>query len=382
MTDIIEAFGLTKSYGTRRGIVDVSFAVREGEVFGFLGPNGAGKTTTIRTLLGLLRPNGGRASIFGLDVWADAPQLHDRLSYVGSDPGYLGELTAGEQLDYVAGLRGLPKGAWRGVAERFELDPTVQIRKLSRGNRQKVGVVQAFMGDAPLLVLDEPSSGLDPLMQREFLALVSEVRAAGRTVFLSSHNLPEVERSCDRVGIIREGRLIDISTVQALLAGHWRSVNLVLGRAGTRDVRPAQRRGRVDDCPRRPPHGPRRREPVASPDRGARCPRRVDHHPGDRGRLPALLRRARVGPRRHGREGDAMNPTAFRLEMRRSRTLLVWLGIVTAAYAGFITVFYTNVVERRLRGAEVYPRVAAPSGSSRTSPIRRLQAATVQSCGR
>jgi ABC-2 type transport system ATP-binding protein len=228
MTDIIEAFGLTKSYGTRRGIVDVSFAVREGEVFGFLGPNGAGKTTTIRTLLGLLRPNGGRASIFGLDVWADAPQLHDRLSYVGSDPGYLGELTAGEQLDYVASLRGLPKGAWRGVAERFELDPTIQIRKLSRGNRQKVGVVQAFMGEAPLLVLDEPSSGLDPLMQREFLALVSEVRAAGRTVFLSSHNLPEVERSCDRVGIIREGRLIEISTVQALLAGHWRSVNLVL----------------------------------------------------------------------------------------------------------------------------------------------------------
>src|SRR6185503_1933831 len=125
-------------------------------------------------------------------------------------------------------LRRLPKGIWRPIAERLELDPSVQIRKLSRGNRQKVGVVQAFMGDAPLIVLDEPSTGLDPLMQREFLALVSEVRAAGRTVFLSSHNLPEVERSCDRVGIIRDGRLIDISTVHALLAGHWRSVNLVL----------------------------------------------------------------------------------------------------------------------------------------------------------
>ena len=161
-------------------------------------------------------------------MWADAPRVHERLSYVGSDPAYLGDLTAGQQLDYVARLRGLPKGAWGPVAERLELDPSVQIRKLSRGNRQKVGVVQAFMGDPPLIMLDEPSSGLDPLMQREFLALLSEVRAAGRTVFLSSHNLPEVERSCDRVGIIREGRLIEISTIQALLAGHWRSVNLVL----------------------------------------------------------------------------------------------------------------------------------------------------------
>ena len=236
MSSIVEASGLTKSYGTRRGISDVTFDVREGEVFGFLGPNGAGKTTTIRTLLGLLRPTAGRATIFGLDAWADAPRIHERLSYVGSDPAYLGELTAAEQLDYVGRLRRLPKGAWRAVAARLELDPSVQIRKLSRGNRQKVGVVQAFMGDAPLIVLDEPSSGLDPLMQREFLALVAEVRAAGRTVFLSSHNLPEVERSCDRVGIIREGSLIEISTVQALLAGHWRSVNLVVGAPPPQDA--------------------------------------------------------------------------------------------------------------------------------------------------
>jgi ABC-2 type transport system ATP-binding protein len=229
LSGVIEAFGLTKSYGVRRGIVELEFAVREGEVFGFLGPNGAGKTTTIRTLLGLLRPTAGRATIFGLDVWADAPRLHEQVSYVGSDPGYLGDLTAGQQLDYVARLRGLRRGAWRQLAERFELDPTVAIRKLSRGNRQKVGVVQAFMGDAPLLILDEPTSGLDPLMQREFLAILAGVRASGRTVFLSSHNLPEVERSCDRVGIIRDGRLTEISTVQALLESHWRSVNLVLG---------------------------------------------------------------------------------------------------------------------------------------------------------
>jgi ABC-2 type transport system ATP-binding protein len=236
MTEVIEAFGLTKAYGRRRGIVDLTFSVHEGEVFGFLGPNGAGKTTTIRSLLGLLRPTSGRAALFGLDAWHEAPAVHERISFVGSEPGYLGELTAAEQLDYLARLRRLPRNAWRPVAERFELDPTVAIKRLSRGNRQKVGVVQAFMGDAPLLILDEPTTGLDPLMQREFLAAVAEVRADGRTVFLSSHNLPEVERSCDRVGIIRDGRLAEISTVQALQAGHWRSVNLVLAQSVAPDA--------------------------------------------------------------------------------------------------------------------------------------------------
>jgi ABC-2 type transport system ATP-binding protein len=228
MTHVIEAIGLSKSYGPRRGIVDVDFTVGEGEVFGFLGPNGAGKTTTIRVLLGFLRPSAGRATVLGHDAWLDAPRVHAGLAYVSSDPAYLGQLTAGAQLDYMARLRGLAPRSWRPIAERLDLDPTVQVRKLSRGNRQKVGVVQAFMGEEPLLVMDEPTSGLDPLMQREFLAMVAEVRAAGRTVFLSSHNLPEVERACDRVGIIREGRLVDVSTVSELQASHWRSVNLVL----------------------------------------------------------------------------------------------------------------------------------------------------------
>jgi len=228
MTNAIEAFGLTKWYGSRRGVLDLEFTVGEGEVFGFLGPNGAGKTTTIRLLLGLLRPTSGRATILGHDVWLDAPAAHAGVAYVSSEPAYLGELSARDQLDYMARLRGLQPGAWRTMAERLELDPGVQIRKLSRGNRQKVGVVQAFMGEEPLLVMDEPTSGLDPLMQREFLAIVAETRAAGRTIFLSSHNLPEVERACDRVGIIREGRLVDISTVAALQASHWRSVNLIL----------------------------------------------------------------------------------------------------------------------------------------------------------
>jgi ABC-2 type transport system ATP-binding protein len=169
--------------------------------------------------------------VLGHDSWLDAPNAHERLAYVSSDPAYLGQLTAGEQLDYMARLRGLPAGAWRRVAERLELDPKVQVRKLSRGNRQKVGVVQAFMGEEPLLIMDEPTSGLDPLMQREFLTMVSEVRSAGRTMFLSSHNLPEVERACDRVGIIRDGELVDVSSVTDLQASHWRSVNLVLREA-------------------------------------------------------------------------------------------------------------------------------------------------------
>ena len=228
MPNVIETTALTRSYGSRRGVVDVEFSIAEGEVFGFLGPNGAGKTTTIRLLAGAIRPTSGSARIFGLDTWARAPQVHRSMAYLPSDPGYLGELTGAEQLDYLATLRGLSKGAWRPVAERLELDPTVQVRRLSRGNRQKVAVVQVFMGHEPLLVMDEPTSGLDPLMQREFLGLVADARAAGRTVFLSSHNLPEVERSCDRVAIIREGCVVDISPVQALLGEHWRSVNLVL----------------------------------------------------------------------------------------------------------------------------------------------------------
>jgi ABC-2 type transport system ATP-binding protein len=230
MAEAIVLRGLTRWYGKRRGVLDLDVSVEEGEVFGFLGPNGAGKTTTIRMLLGLIRPSAGSAVVWGLDCWRDAPTLHRRMAHLGSDPGYLGDMTPARTLDHLGALRGLPAGAWRPLAERLELDPGIPIRKLSRGNRQKVGVVQAFMGREPLLVLDEPSTGLDPLMQREFLALVAEARAEGRTVFLSSHNLIEVERACDRVAIIREGRLVKIATVAALVGDHTRSIDLLLGR--------------------------------------------------------------------------------------------------------------------------------------------------------
>jgi ABC-2 type transport system ATP-binding protein len=228
--EAIELRGLTRWYGKRRGVIDLDAGVHEGEVFGFLGPNGAGKTTTIRMLLGLIRPSSGTARILGLDPWRQADAAHRQLAHLGSDPGYLGEMDAASLLDYLGALRGLPRGSWRPIAERLELDPSVPVRKLSRGNRQKVGVAQVFMGREPLLVMDEPSTGLDPLMQREFLALVAEARGDGRTVFLSSHNLPEIERACDRVAIIREGRLVKIATVAALVGDHTRSVNLVLGR--------------------------------------------------------------------------------------------------------------------------------------------------------
>jgi ABC-2 type transport system ATP-binding protein len=234
--DAIELRSLTRRYGTRRGVIDLEADVHQGEVFGFLGPNGAGKTTTIRVLLGLIRPSAGNARIFGMDPWTQAPDVHRRLAYLGSDPGYLGDLDAASLLDHLGALRGLQRGAWRSLTNRLDLDPTVSIKKLSRGNRQKVGVVSVFMGHEPLLVMDEPSTGLDPLMQREFLALVAEARAAGQTVFLSSHNLPEVERACDRVAIIREGRLVKIATVAALVGDHTRSVNLVLGRPADGDA--------------------------------------------------------------------------------------------------------------------------------------------------
>jgi ABC-2 type transport system ATP-binding protein len=228
MTHVIEVEGLRKSYGKRRGIVDVAFAVREGEVFGFLGPNGAGKTTTIRCLLGFIRADAGRAAILGLDPWADAPALHRRMAFLSGDPRYWGELTAERYFDFVGDLRGLPKGAWRPLAERLNADAGVPIKKLSHGNRQKVGLVQVFMGTEPLLVMDEPTTGLDPLMQREFLALVAEARGAGRTVFLSSHNLGEAERACDRVAIIREGRIVAVESVGDLSRRHVHAVELVL----------------------------------------------------------------------------------------------------------------------------------------------------------
>jgi ABC-2 type transport system ATP-binding protein len=218
---------LTKRYDRARGVEDVTFTVERGEVFGFLGPNGAGKSTTIRTLLDFIRPTSGRASVFGLDSRADAIEIHRRVGYLPGDFAAYELMTGREYLEYFAALRGVrDPSPIDDLASRLSADLTARIDTLSHGNKQKLGLLQAFMHRPELLILDEPTQGLDPIVQRTFHAMVAEARDGGATVFLSSHVLPEVERICDRVGIIRDGRLIDVEEVGAMKARSVRTLEL------------------------------------------------------------------------------------------------------------------------------------------------------------
>jgi ABC-2 type transport system ATP-binding protein len=213
----IQTSRLTKSYGRSRGIIDVTFSIQEGEVFGFLGPNGAGKTTTMRVLMGLLHAQSGNATIGGLDCWKASTEVKKLVGYLPSEFTFDPGLRGAQIIEYLGHLRGgVDQSSVRTLVERLGLDPSKRFREYSHGNKQKVGLVQAFMHKPRLLILDEPTSGLDPLNQQEFYRMVAEVRADGRTVFLSSHILPEVEQTCDRVAIIREGRLVRIDHVSAL----------------------------------------------------------------------------------------------------------------------------------------------------------------------
>ena len=215
----IETEGLTKLYGSARGIEDVTFSVEAGEVFGLLGPNGAGKTTTIRTLLDLIHPTAGSARVFGLDSRRESVAIRARLGNLPGDFGYSRRASGREALRLLARLRGVDGlGRAEALAARFRADLDRPLGELSRGNRQKVGLILAAFHEPELLVLDEPTSGLDPLMQEEFLTLVAEERERGCAVFVSSHELDEVERICDRVGIVREGRLIAVERMADLLA--------------------------------------------------------------------------------------------------------------------------------------------------------------------
>ncbi|MSQ41214.1 MAG: ABC transporter ATP-binding protein [Dehalococcoidia bacterium] len=227
MTLALEARGLTKHYGKARGIEAMDLQVRSGEVFGFLGPNGAGKTTTIRLALNLIRPTRGAIQVLGLDARRDAVQIHRRVGYLPGELALYDTLTGGELLRYLANLRG--GVAWpyvENLAERLGCSFTQRIATLSTGNKHKVGLIQAFMHRPELLILDEPTVGPDPLMQQVFHQLVDEAKADGRTVFLSSHNLAEVERICDRMGIIREGRLVAVERVEALKARALRHLEI------------------------------------------------------------------------------------------------------------------------------------------------------------
>ena len=213
----ISVKSLVKTFGTTRALDGLDLDVSTGEVHGFLGPNGSGKSTTIRVLLGLLRSDSGDATVLGGDPWRDAVTLHRRLAYVPGDVNLWPNLTGGEAIDLLAGLRGgLDRKRRSELLDRFELDPTKKARTYSKGNRQKVALVAAFSSDVDLYVLDEPTSGLDPLMEAVFQVCVEEVAHAGKTVLLSSHILAEVEALCDRVSIIRDGRTVEEGTLSEL----------------------------------------------------------------------------------------------------------------------------------------------------------------------
>jgi ABC-2 type transport system ATP-binding protein len=214
---IIHTDRLTKFYGKSRGVIDLDVTVQRGEIFGYLGPNGAGKTTTIRTLLNFIRPTAGRGTVFGLDTQRESVAIRRRVGYLPGELALYENMTGRAFLQYMAELRGgMNRRYVEELAARLGCNLVQPIRTLSHGNKQKVGLIQAFMHKPELLILDEPTQGLDPLVQQEFYRLLAEVKTDDRTVFLSSHILPEVEKVCDRVGIIREGRLVAVETVSAL----------------------------------------------------------------------------------------------------------------------------------------------------------------------
>lgn len=214
---VLKTTNLTKKFGKLTALDGVDMDVDEGEIFGFIGPNGAGKSTTIRILLGILRPTAGEAKIFGKDAWKDAVDVHKRIAYVPGDVNLWPNLTGGEVIDLFLSLRGEKhRNRREELIERFQLDPSKKCGTYSKGNRQKVALVAAFSSNADLYILDEPTSGLDPLMERVFQECVMEAKAEGKSVLLSSHILSEVEKVCDRVGIIRQGRIIESGTLSEL----------------------------------------------------------------------------------------------------------------------------------------------------------------------
>lgn len=226
---VCEIQGLTRDYGKGRGVFDLSFSINQGEVFGFLGPNGAGKTTTIRHLMGFLKPEKGYCTIGGKDCWKDRTDIQKNLGYIPGEMVFFDEMTGTDFLDFMAKYRKVKSnGRTKELLDRFELDARSKLKKMSKGMKQKVGIVAAFMHNPEVLILDEPTSGLDPLMQSRFIELVLEEKARGKTVLMSSHMFEEVERTCSRVAIIKNGRLAALDEVEQLKAAQARKYVVTL----------------------------------------------------------------------------------------------------------------------------------------------------------
>ena len=239
MEKVVDIKRVTKKFGDFKALDEVDFSVRKGEVFGFIGPNGAGKSTTIRILLGILKATEGQATIFGKDVWNDSMEIHRQIAYVPGDVNLWPNLTGGEVIDLFAKLRGGRQTKRREeLLERYKLDPTKKCRTYSKGNRQKVALVSALLSEADLYIFDEPTSGLDPLMEQTFLEDVRNLRQEGKSVLLSSHILSEVEKLCDRVGIIRDGTIIEQGSLEELrhLTRHHVLLETTSSLDGLRDV--------------------------------------------------------------------------------------------------------------------------------------------------
>jgi ABC-2 type transport system ATP-binding protein len=226
---IVEVNNLTKSYKGSRGIIDVSFSIEEGEIFGFIGPNGAGKSTTIRTLLNLIFPTSGSATVFGKDILKHSKEIRQNVGYLPSEVHYYDDMKVIDLLKYSAKFHNNYKTErMKELANRLDLDLNRKIEDLSFGNRKKVGIVQALLHEPKLIILDEPTSGLDPLMQNTFFELLSEERDKGATIFFSSHILSEVQKMCDRVAIIKEGKLVKVETIENLTKNKVKNITLIL----------------------------------------------------------------------------------------------------------------------------------------------------------
>lgn len=215
--DIIKINNLTKDYGNKKGIFNVNISIKKGEVFGFLGPNGAGKTTTIRNLMGFIRPDSGTCSILGMDCFKESEKIKEKLGYLAGEIAFFDDLTGIKLLNFLADMKGIKdKGKMNELIERFELDPRGKVKKMSKGMKQKIGIISAFMSDAEVFILDEPTSGLDPLMQNRFVDLVLEEKKKGKTILMSSHIFEEIEKTCDRTAIIRNGKIVAIEDMDSL----------------------------------------------------------------------------------------------------------------------------------------------------------------------